>query len=334
MNSPRPPVPYRLLTATFTFIVPMVLAVAAILWVRSFAHELPNPVANHWGASGKPDGTGTWQGSITGIVLVTALMCAIGTVIGVSLGRWAATRRLAVFVSMWSAIALPWFVAGGLWQQRGLANALEAPDVYRPMWMAFTLAAVVAGIVAALIPADAPLPATEPLPPEASRASLEPHELANASWTEVIVMPGFHPLAGGGIVATILLALMATWRTLAIASVAALTLAALTLLLVAMGRWTVTINAHGLVASPFFGRPRTRIPLNEIISAEVTTVKPFQEFGGWGYRVGRGGTVGIVIRRGKALKVHRSGQRDLIITIDNAAAGAALLNTLVEHSRQ
>ena len=65
----------------------------------------------------------------------------------------------------------------------------------------------------------------------------------------------------------------------------------------------------------------------------MTTVSPLAEFGGWGYRVGRGGRVGVVLRTGEGLQVERSGGRSFVVTIDDAATGAALLNTLAARSR-
>lgn len=333
MTSPRPPVPNRLLIVTFTFVVPMTLAVAATFWVRSFAHQLPDPVATHWGPSGKADRTGSWQGTLTAITIMAAVLCALGTAIGIGLGRWAATRRLAVLISMWTGIALPWLIAGSLWHQRNLTNALEAPDVYRPMWVAFSIAGVLAAIAAALMPPDKPQPATAAIPPNASRLPLTPKDLATTTWEETVEMRAFPYLVGIGTTLTVFLTLLAVWRGLSMAAVGAATVALVTLLLVAMGRYTITINQTGLTARPTFGRPRTRIPLNEVLAAEATTIKPFAEFGGWGYRVNTTGTVGIVIRAGEALKVHRSGNRDIIISINNAAEGAALLNTLAEADR-
>jgi hypothetical protein len=75
------------------------------------------------------------------------------------------------------------------------------------------------------------------------------------------------------------------------------------------------------------------IPLDEVLGAEQVTVSPFHEFGGWGYRVGRGGRVGVVLRAGVGLQVARTGGRSFVVTVDDAATGAALLNTLAARSR-
>jgi hypothetical protein len=81
------------------------------------------------------------------------------------------------------------------------------------------------------------------------------------------------------------------------------------------------------------GRPRIVVPLDEVVRAEVVEVSPVAEFGGWGYRVGRAGRVGIVLRSGQALQVERTGGRSLVVTVDDADTAAALLNTLAARSR-
>ncbi|MFL1430121.1 MULTISPECIES: hypothetical protein [unclassified Nocardiopsis] len=50
-------------------------------------------------------------------------------------------------------------------------------------------------------------------------------------------------------------------------------------------------------------------------------------------RLRRGGRVGLVLRRGEALMVERSGGRSFVVTVDDAATAAALLNTMAERAR-
>jgi hypothetical protein len=40
-----------------------------------------------------------------------------------------------------------------------------------------------------------------------------------------------------------------------------------------------------------------------------------------------------VVRAGEAILIHRTGGRQLLVTIDDATTGAALLNTLADRSR-
>ena len=83
-------VPHRLLTVLLAAVAPLAFTLAAGVWVMTFADELPNPVAIHWGADGRPDGFGSLASSFGLILIVTLLMCALATVIGVLLGRAAA----------------------------------------------------------------------------------------------------------------------------------------------------------------------------------------------------------------------------------------------------
>lgn len=332
MTGPHSPVPHRLLTAVLTVVAPLLFAAGAVIWVLSFAGELPNPVAVHWGANGRPDGFGTWQSAIGIMIGIALLMCGLAATIGIGLGRAAATRRLSVFLGLWSGIALPWFIAGTLHLQRGLTDAQQAPDVNSALWVSFAVAALIAAVGAVVIPGDARLPASDAVPADAMRLLLADSEVA--AWRRSIQVPGFHWIAGIGSLATVVLAVLGLWRGMLWADLWAGTIGFLTVLLVALGRWRVVVDHTGLTVSPLISRPRTRVPLDEVLQAEVGTVSPMGDFGGWGYRVGRDGTVGIVVRSGEALEVRRTGGRNLVITVDDAATGAALLNTLADRARR
>lgn len=332
MTGSHSPVPHRPLTAILTVVVPLLFAAGAVIWVFSFAGELPDPVAVHWGANGRPDGFGTWQSAIGIMSLVAVLMCALAAVIGIGLGRAAATRRLSVFLGLWSGIALPWFIAGTLHLQRGLADAHQAPDVNQPLWISFVVAALIAGAGAALVPGDARMPALDAVPADAVRLRLEDTEVA--SWRRTMQIPGFHWIAGVGGVATVALAVLGLWRGMLWADLWAGTVGFVTVLLLALGRWRVVVDHTGLTVSPLISRLRTHVPLDEVIEAEAGPVSPLREFGGWGYRVGKDGAVGIVVRTGEGLRIRRTGDRSLVVTVDDAATGAALLNTLADRARR
>lgn len=332
MTGPHSPVPRRLLTAVLTVLVPLLFAGGAVIWVLTFAGELPDPVAVHWGADGRPDGFGSWQFALGMMILIALLLCGLAATIGIGLGRAAATRRLAVFLGLWSGIALPWFIAGTLHLQRGLADAHQAPDVNQALGISFAVAALIAAAGAALVPGDARQPASDAVPADAVRLLLSDSELA--SWRRSIQVPGFHWIAGIGGMATVVLAVLGLWRGMLWADLWAGTIGFLTVLLVVLGRWRVVVDHTGLTVSPLISRPRTHVPLDEVVQAEVGPVSPLGEFGGWGYRVGRDGTVGVVVRTGEALKIRRTGGRNLVITVDDAATGAALLNTLADRARR
>ncbi len=101
-----------------------------------------------------------------------------------------------------------------------------------------------------------------------------------------------------------------------------------------LGSATVRVDAGpaGLVVrfGPF-GWPRRRIPLGRIRRARVARVHPLL-WGGWGYRLQPQGTR-VIVRGGEALVVDLVPHRSFGVTVDGAAAAAALLNRAVEQSR-
>lgn len=200
------------------------------------------------------------------------------------------------------------------------------------MVTSFGVAVLLAGLAAALVPGDARMPASAAVPADAPRLALSDSE--SASWRQGIQVPGFHWIAGAGGLASLVLAMLSTIAGVPWAGYWAGIIAFITILLVVMGRWQVEVDHTGVTVSPLISWPRTRVPLDEVIQAEVVPVSPLGDFGGWGYRVGREGAVGIVVRSGEALKVQRTGGRVLVVTVDDAATGAALLNTLADRARR
>lgn len=106
------------------------------------------------------------------------------------------------------------------------------------------------------------------------------------------------------------------------------------LLVLAITGWQVRVDSRGLTAAGAFGWPRLHVPADEVEGAHVVEINPLRQFGGWGLRTNRSGAVGVVIRRGEAIAVDRSGARRTVVTVDDAATGAALLNTYGERARR
>ncbi|TQC47657.1 hypothetical protein EEB14_19055, partial [Rhodococcus sp. WS4] len=126
------------------------------------------------------------------------------------------------------------------------------------------------------------------------------------------------------------LALAMALATVVSALVGALWLAVLFLVLAILGgafaSVTVQIDRAGLTLSSWNVRWR-RIPLDSVDEARATEIRPM-EWGGWGYRFTPRGTA-VVIRGGEGIVVTRRDGRPFAVTVDGAAQGAALLNSLV-----
>ncbi|HOC14339.1 MAG TPA: DUF1648 domain-containing protein [Propionicimonas sp.] len=331
MTSRPAKVPNRVRTTVLALVVPLVLLAAALAWAVAMLPELPDQVATHWGADGLPDGFGS---PVSTLVMLAAIVVpfTIGMwAIGFYLGSTASTRRLSVFFSIWFAVMISGLLVGSLAVQRGLTDATLAPGIGVPMAVSFAVATLAGALAALAIPADRPQPTTAPVPDGAERLTLGANE--QAAWVRTAELPGLGWIMTAGAILTVLLGGIALLGGVGVGVTTLVILAMVTLLLVLLGRWTVTVDHDGLAARSVLPRPRTVVPLNEVEAAEVVDVQPLADFGGWGYRIDLTGRVGIVLRKGEAILVHRTGGRQLVITVDDAATGVALLNTLADRAR-
>ena len=90
----------------------------------------------------------------------------------------------------------------------------------------------------------------------------------------------------------------------------------------------VTVAARGVtVGYGPLGLRLTRIPLRRIASAAAVERTPFS----FGYRGSLllFGTAVVALRRGPALRLSLRDGRTFLVTVDDAATGAALLNDLI-----
>jgi hypothetical protein len=92
----------------------------------------------------------------------------------------------------------------------------------------------------------------------------------------------------------------------------------------------VNVDRHGLrVVYGHLGVVRQLIPLHKIERATAVEVRPMTH-GGWGYRGSLilFGKATVLVRGGEAIEVTQRNGRRFIVTVDDAATGAALLNAL------
>ncbi|ROS28023.1 DUF1648 domain-containing protein [Cellulomonas sp. PhB150] len=320
----RSPVPHRVATTLITLVVPLVVLGAAVLVALSWSADLPDPVAVHWGTDG-PAGFGTLASAIVPIVVVGALLAMGAWALAFLAGHSASTRRIAAGSSVGMSAFLGVVLLGPLDAQRGLADATQASGVTTSLLVAIA-AGIAAGAVAALVtPGDADQPSTRPVAADAPRLALAGSE--RAVWHRSAFSRS--TLVVGVAAVLVILVLTVVTRVWPLGLLAVL----LAVLLLTMVAFDVTVDERGLVARGLLGWPTLRVPLAEVVAAGVTTVQPMKDFGGWGYRLGRGGRTGIVLRGGDALEVRRTGDRVAVITVDDAETGAALLNTLADRAR-
>ena len=308
--------------------VPLAVGAAGLLALLLIRADLPDPVATHWGRGG-PDGF-TARDRVPPLALLgPGLGVLVGGLIAALARGERAGRRVAAGTAAGVAAFVTLVLVGSLWRQRGLADAATAPDVDGVLVVALVVALLVAAAAAALVPADPPgrAIATGPVPSAAPRLPLAPGErVAWSAWTA----------APAGVLGILALALVPTLvlAAVGIAPAFLLLVAGLVVLLAAATLAVrVWVDERGLTVRSPLGWPTWRVPLAEVAAAAAVDVHPLRDFGGWGYRLGRGGRSGVVLRRGPALEVTRGDGRRFAVTVDGAAEAAALLTALTARSR-
>ena len=318
------PVPHRWSTTVLTLVVPGALIGVMLVAAAAWSDELPDPVASHFGSDG-PSGFSSLAGLVWPLVAVCALMSIGSWALAFFWGRAAMARRVAAGTAIGVSAFLGTLLLGILNAQRGLSEAADVGTIPVVTGVALAVGALAAALGAWLMPGDAHQPTDGAVPADAPRLDLGPDEAA----TWVAVAASRTMLTVGFAAAAVVLVvgvLVERWSLVPAA-------AGVVLVVLAMARFTVVVDRRGLAVRSSLGRPRIVVPLDEVVRAEVVEVSPVAEFGGWGYRVGRAGRVGIVLRSGQALQVERTGGRSLVVTVDDADTAAALLNTLAARSR-
>ncbi|KOU64704.1 hypothetical protein [Streptomyces sp. IGB124] len=281
--------------------------------------RLPDPLATHWGGpDGAPDGAMSFGGSMAFPAAIWAVL-VLGVAVFAAARAWAATALLPAGVALAGAQAV--IVRANLdredWRQAELPTAWVA--------VAVCAAAVLAGM---LIDRRAPGRARGGGGPADRGPVMDVPAGERLVWLARTSNPWLH------LIAAVLGAAAAAGAVLGVGGlvagpawlVAALApgLAALAVLACSSVRARVTGEGLEVAFGPL-GWPVRRWPAAAVESARVEDRRPVQ-VGGWGYRLSGLGTT-VMLRAGECLVV-RAGGRDFAVSVDDAARGAALLNSL------
>ncbi|KQO97057.1 DUF1648 domain-containing protein [Leifsonia sp. Leaf264] len=308
-------------------VLPLVVIAASVALMISWLPRLPDPVATHWGPSGEPDGFGSpWTaiGLLAGIGVTFSLLMTYTALRAVARGAAPSSVRLTVVFSPVFAVLLSVIIAGTLGMQVDLDDATEAGGVFW-IFAAAVIAAAVTGLLVWLVlpsrGSNPPTPTPEPA------VALEPGE--RAVWTRTVSAPRpvlTVPIAVGALgLVPVFLDPEMWWSSALLVLLAAV----IALLLVAR----VTVDASGLAVRSLLGFRMLRVRLADVVSAAAVEVDPLAEFGGWGIRFDSRGRRGVVLAEGPAIQVERSSGGPIVVTVDDALTGAALLNGLVACAR-
>ncbi len=311
-------------------VVPFLITVIAVALMLIWLPEVPATVATHWSGDGGPDG---FAPAWTVPLLVAALgaglpaLFAAMALIPTRDGEWGPTLRLLGAVALGTTTLLAVGITWSFGMQRGLDDARDAPSVVLPLAVGAGagLLAGVAGWFAQpnVVTSGGSGTATRAV----SALDLVPGERVIWARTTAMSSVAMVGLTTGN--AALAVGTIALWVT---GSPAWWVMLATTLVLLglvfAVFVFRVRVDRGGLTVRSALGLPSFGVPLNDIAEVRVTTVRPMAEFGGWGIRLGLDGRFGVVLRTGEALQVARRNGRVFIVTVDDAATAAALLEAL------
>ncbi len=305
---------------------PFPLAWAGVVGVfTALGDRLPDRLATHFGTSGQADG---FTGPGAFLSVVTALFLIPGAVAaGLAAGsRTPLGERRAMVAVGYGTPAQLGCVLALLLLANAEAGTAGPEGVEFPLWRlaASCAVAVAVGWLGWLLAGlDTARPAGSADPESGPRLPLAEGELA--SWTRAVGSPVL--LGTGGVTAVLGGAL-----AFAAGPAAGLPLAAIGSAVALFSGCRVTVDRRGLtVTARFAPRPRLRVSLERIEGALSREVRA-AELGGWGYRSAAGRS-GLVLRSGEALSLRLATGREFVVTVDDAATAAALLNTLAERGR-
>lgn len=312
-----------------TTLIALGVVVAGTVAVLVARPDLPDPVAIHWG----PDGADGFA-SVTGALWLTGALTlgVTALMVGVQQLQHPSARHLLAGVAAGTGVFVAVVGYGSLLTQLGHPDAAGAPTPGLAIAVAVVLGLAIGYAVSRLTAPAAPgfsapagaadqavAPGADPeLLPEGARLSwvgpLPVQRLAVA----IVVLAGLAP--------TVYLALtLDPWLWIVPVLLLALVLVLTT--------GTLVVDERGVRVRSVGAVTLLRVPREEVTSAGPDAVRPLREYGGWGWRLGRDGSRGLVLADGPALRIHRHGRPDVVVSVSDPEDAAAVLNTLVARGR-
>jgi Protein of unknown function (DUF1648) len=305
-------------------VAPLIIAGVAIAVGFSVAARLPGNIPVHWDLAGHVNGYGSpYQLPIVFVAVCVPIIAIFGGIVVLWSHRGPLTllAKILAISSVFVTVVLGVTFTGVLLNQSMGAHPLTllgttvAIGIVAAAGAWFALPRGVRGVAGSARPAEAPVV----LSPD-ERASWIRSTSASRSVIWTLVAIGV-VLSGGTVLATV-----STGGQYWAVSFLPL---ALILLSLSMFAWTVRVDARGVIIRAALGIPLFRIPLDQIISANASDVQALAQYGGWGIRIAFNSRIGIIVRSGEALEIHRRKGLTMLVTIEDATTAAALINGLV-----
>lgn len=314
--------PFRV--ALVAVILPFAFAVVGVALQLAWLPELPDPIATHWNLVGEPDSFGpAWtMPLLLGVLGVVVFPGLFGLLLARSVQAAGPTffQKLLACASLFAVSLLSIIVTSSVELQRGVAVG----TVVAPIQPTFGVAVVIALALAAggwfVMPRTVPgrSAALEPAPRIRTTAGEKLVWIGHARFATWVLVTLCAIVAVAIAVIAFVIALRGAWPLVIVPVVLAFAILGTT-------DWRVRIDEAGFSVRSTLGWPRYVIPMTDVASAGTTDVVPLGEFGGFGLRWGGRGRVGVITRGGEALEVHRRDGRAVVVTVDDAATAAGVL---------
>ncbi|MFJ5680122.1 DUF1648 domain-containing protein [Streptomyces sp. NPDC093097] len=283
------------------------------------AGRLPERLATHFTVGGQPDGYSSPQ-SLLLAFLVPMLAFGAGAAALVQRGLPARGVRWTITSGYFFAACLGYLAVLTLLENAGGGAAVRMPTWQVAVGMG---AGAVAGGLGWLLAGPDPEP-SRPEPGTAHRLDLPAG--TRAGWSRTISSPLMVAMAGLMACAGIALGVCVGWFGGAAMLLGGLAVAA-------HCSMRVTVDRRGLTLTPtLLPVPLHRIPLGKVTEATSRQISTLAEYGGWGYRILPGGR-GLLLRSGEGVVLRLTSGREFVVTVDDSATAAALLNTYLDRSR-
>lgn len=304
-------------------VVPLLFTAVALVLQLTWLPDVPDRIATHWGPDG-PDGFGpAWSSLVLTGVLGIGMPALVAALTLPSLLRgvrgWA-FRFMGAF-SLGMTVYLDVLASGLLWHQRGLADAADAGGSAVAVLASFAAGAVAGVAGYALQPKQA-----SPAPTAIESRPMDLAASERAVWLRTAALRG--PMRLVLVVPIVTLLGLLVWiyidGGLTAMIVPGVVLVGVSLAAASTTVWHVRVDDEGLSVVSALGWPRFTVPAAEVASAGSSPVESFAEFGGFGVRW-RPGATGIVLRTGEALRVLKADGKQFVVTVDDAATAASLL---------
>jgi hypothetical protein len=318
----------RILIVALVATLVLTLAVLAITF--TIASTLPSSVAVHWNSAGVVDGHGSpYSFPILIAVFCLPLDAIFGAIAVLSSHRAPVTvmTKILAVVGLFITVLLAVILGGTLVVQQGHGSQAQLPIVWVPI--GFGVAAIVSVGAWFVLPKAVKVP-------RGGGTVIAPVALGaqeRASWIRSATAPAALTWGVVGFMVLITVILLfsvyekggANWPVVFIPVV-------IFLIVLSSFAWTIRVDARGVRMRSSLGIPTINVPLANIESAEVVDVQAISQYGGFGVRYGLNGRFGVILRSGEALEILRHNRRSVVVTVDDAASAAALINGLVQRA--